>query len=171
MANFNQVVLVGRLTRDPELRYTNEGKPVCEFTLAANRKFTRKSGEAVEEVTFVDVVTWNRVAEITAEFLKKGREVLVSGSLTQDRWVDAQTQQNRSKLRVVAGTLQFLGGGSKDDAPAEGEGVVEGSPEAAEAVTAPAPVPAAVPASIPARVPAPKKAAPGPVQGKTYVRR
>src|SRR5579872_4708000 len=116
MASFNQVVLMGHLTRDPELRYTPQGVAVCDFALAVNRKFTKKDGEKVEEVAFVDVTCWNRLAEIAAEFLLKGRALLISGHLVQDRWEEEGTGKKRSKLRVIADTLQFLGGGSKDDA-------------------------------------------------------
>jgi single-strand DNA-binding protein len=121
MASFNQVTLLGHLTRDPELRYTPQGVAVCDFALAVNRKFTKKDGEKVEEVAFVDVTCWNRLAEIAAEFLLKGRALLISGHLVQDRWEEEGTGKKRSKLRVIADTLQFLGGGSKDDAaPSEG---------------------------------------------------
>ena len=131
MASFNQVTLLGNLTRDPELRYTPQGVAVCDLALAVNRKFTRKSGEKVDEVAFVDITCWDRLAEIAAEFLKKGRPVLVAGHLTQDRWEEEGTGKKRSKLRVVAETLQFLGSGSKDDAapsqeaPAEEEAAPE----------------------------------------------
>jgi len=121
MSDLNSVVLVGRLVRDPEFRYTPQGAPVCEFTLASNRRFTKKDGEKVEEVAFVDVVVWNRLAEISAEYLKKGRMVVVSGQLIQDRWEDKETGQKRSKLRVQAQTTQFLGGGSKDGETSEGD--------------------------------------------------
>jgi len=136
MPSFNSVVLMGHLARDPELRYTPQGVAVSEFTVAVNRKFTKKDGEKAEEVAFVDVTVWTRLAEICAEFLKKGRAVLVSGRLVQDRWEDESTSQKRSKLRVVAETVQFLGGGSKDDAVPSGEAQVE------EAPAAPAPAPA-----------------------------
>ena len=137
MASFNSVVLLGNLTRDPELRYTPQGVAVGDFALAVNRKYSKKDGQKVDEVAFVDITCWNRLAEIAAEFLRKGRPVLVSGHLTQDRWEDEATGQKRSKLRVVAETLQFLGSGSKDDAASEG-----GSP-ALEAIApeAPASVP------------------------------
>jgi len=138
MASFNQVTLLGNLTRDPELRYTPQGVAVCDCSLAVNRRFTKKDGEKVDEVAFVDITCWNRLAEIAAEFLKKGRPVLISGHLTQDRWQDEATGQKRSKLRVVAESLQFLGGGSKDDAHPSEE-------QAAEPLVVPedpAPVPA-----------------------------
>src|SRR5204862_2210345 len=104
MASFSQVTLLGHLTRDPELRYTPQGIAVCDMALAVNRKFTRKSGENVDEVAFVDITCWNRLAENAAEYLKKGRPVLVSGHLAQDRWEDPSSGQKRSKLRVVAET-------------------------------------------------------------------
>ncbi len=136
MASFNQVTLVGNLTRDPELRYTPQGIAVCDLALAVNRKFTKKDGEMVDEVAYVDITCWNKLAEIAAEFLKKGRPLLVSGRLAQDRWEEEGTGKKRSKLRVVAETLQFLGSGSKDDAAPEGGAQAE---EAA-APEAPAPV-------------------------------
>src|SRR5471032_2008216 len=120
MASFNQVTLLGNLTRDPELRYTPQGVAVCDIALAVNRKFTKKDGEKVDEVAYVDVTFWNKLAEIAAEFLIKGRPVLVSGRLAQDRWEEEGTGKKRSKLRVVAETLQFLGSGSKDDTAPEG---------------------------------------------------
>lgn len=136
MASFNQVTLVGNLTRDPELRYTPQGVAVCDLALAVNHKFTKKNGEKVDEVAFVDITCWNRLAEIAAEFLLKGRPVLVAGRLAQDLWEDPTSGQKRSKLRVVAETLQFLGSGSKDDAaPSQ-----EAPAEEAAAPEAPAPV-------------------------------
>lgn len=136
MPSFNQVTLMGNLTRDPELRYTPQGIAVCDLALAVNRKFTKKDGEMVDEVVFVDITCWNKLAEIAAEFLKKGRPLLVSGRLAQDRWEEEGTGKKRSKLLVVAETFQFLGSGSKDDAAPEG-----GAPaEEAAAPEAPAPV-------------------------------
>jgi len=114
MSDLNVVVLVGRLVRDPELRYTPHGAAVAEFTVAANRKFNRKDGEPAQDVVFLDVVAWNRMAEVAAEFLKKGRQVAVTGALVQDRWDDKDSGQKRSRIRLQAQSLQFLGGGSKD---------------------------------------------------------
>lgn len=119
MSSFSSAVLVGNLTADPELRYLSTGPAVASFSLGLNRKFTRKDGEKGEEVSFVDVTCWDRLAEVAAQFLKKGRKVLVSGYLKQDRWEDKETGQKRSKLCVVASQIQFLGGGSRDD---EGDG-------------------------------------------------
>ena len=108
MANFNSVVIVGRLTRDPELKYSPSGAPVCSFSIATSQKYTKADGEKAESTTFLDIDVWRRLAEICAQFLKKGREVLVMGSLKQARWVDKTTQQPRSKIRVVAQSVQFL---------------------------------------------------------------
>ena len=125
MASFNKVVLMGHLARDPELRYTAAGAAVCNFSIAMNRSFTKKEGgEKVDEATFVDVTAWNRTAEVAAEFLKKGRSLMVEGRLTQSHWVDEKSGQKRSKLMVTAERLVFLG--SKKD----GNGAPE--PEAAE---------------------------------------
>ncbi|MHC5059087.1 MAG: single-stranded DNA-binding protein, partial [Planctomycetota bacterium] len=98
MANLNKVLLIGNLTRDPELRYTPQGAAVCEFTLAINRQWTSKQGERREEACFVDIVCWARTAETCAEYLKKGRQAFVEGRLTLDRW-ETPDGQKRSKLR------------------------------------------------------------------------
>lgn len=109
MADFNSVVLIGRLVRDPELKYVGNGAPVCNFSVATSRRWTKDDGQKVEETTFLDVSAWRRLGEICKQFLKKGREVLVMGTLRQSRWTDQETQQARSKIRVVAQTVQFLG--------------------------------------------------------------
>ena len=127
MASLNKVLLIGNLTRDPELRYTPQGAAVCEFAIAMNRTFTSKTGEKKEEVTFIDIVTWARTAEICGEYLKKGRPVFVEGRLQQDRW-EQPDGQKRSRVRVTAERVQFLG------SPAGGGGARGGAaPEAAEA--------------------------------------
>ena len=108
MANFNSVVVVGRLTRDPELRYAANGAPVCSFGLATSQKYSREGGEKAETTTFLDITAWRRLAEICAQFLRKGREVLVMGSLRQSRWTDAKTQQPRTRIKIVAQNVQFL---------------------------------------------------------------
>ena len=110
MASFNKVILLGNLTRDPEVRYTPKGSAVCDLGLAVNRQFTLDSGEKREEVTFVDVVLWARLAEIAGEYLKKGRPVFIEGRLQLDTWDDKQSGQKRSKLRVIGETMQLLGG-------------------------------------------------------------
>src|SRR5262245_59141569 len=119
MSDFNSVVLMGRLARDPELRYVGSGAPVCSFSVATNFNYTKSDGQKAQSVTFVDVTAWRRLAEICSQFLKKGRQVLVTGTLKQDRWVDAKTQQPRSKLKVVAREVKFIG--PKPDAEPEPE--------------------------------------------------
>lgn len=109
MANLNKVMLMGNLTRDPEVRYTPKGTAVCEIGMAINRQFTSDNGEKREEVTFVDVTLWGRQAEIAGEYLKKGRPVFIEGRLQFDTWDDKTSGQKRSKLRVVAEQMQFIG--------------------------------------------------------------
>lgn len=110
MASFNKVILLGNLTRDPEVRYTPKGSAVCDLGIAVNRQYTLDSGEKREEVTYVDVVLWSRLAEIAGEYLKKGRPIFIEGRLQMDSWEDKQTGQKRTKLRVIGETMQLLGG-------------------------------------------------------------
>lgn len=109
MSSYNKVTLIGNLTRDPELKRVKSGQAVTELGLALNRAWTNESGERQEETTFVDVTVWGKTAENAAKFLKKGRSVLVEGRLQLDTWMDSNSGQNRSKLRVVAESLQFMG--------------------------------------------------------------
>jgi single-strand DNA-binding protein len=121
MASFNKVILLGNLTRDPEVRYTPKGTAVTELGMAVNRVYTAENGEKREETTFVDVTLWGRTAEIAGEFLKKGRPVFIEGRLQLDTWDDKQSGQKRSKLKVVGEGLQLIGsrpggsGGGGDD--------------------------------------------------------
>ncbi len=109
MANFNKVMLMGNLTRDPEVRYTPKGTAVCEIGLAINRYFSGESGDKREETTFVDVTLWGRTAEIAGEYLKKGRPVFIEGRLQLDTWDDKTSGQKRSKLKVVGEGMQLIG--------------------------------------------------------------
>ena len=109
MANLNRVLLIGNLTRDPELRYTPKGTAVTDFGLAVSRIYSGEDGEKKEETTFVDVTLWARQAEIAGQYLKKGRPVFIEGRLQLDTWDDKQTGQKRSRLRVVGENLQLLG--------------------------------------------------------------
>src|ERR1700761_1703038 len=109
MASFNKVILVGNLTRDPELRYTPKGTAVAKVGLAVNRNWTSETGEKKEEVTFVDVDIFGRTAENVSQYMRKGRPILIEGRLRLDQWDDKQTGQKRSRLGVVAETVQFLG--------------------------------------------------------------
>ena len=140
MATFNKVILLGNLTRDPELRYTPQGSAVCEFALALNYQYTNKqTGQKVEEVSFIDIVAWGKTGEICAEYLKKGRQVMVEGRLKQDRW-EAQDGKKMSKVRVTAENVQFVGsrpagegggggGGKGGGAPAPEDGPPPGQEE------------------------------------------
>lgn len=121
MANLNKVLLLGNVTRDPEVRYTPKGSAVCDLGIAVNRAYTTDSGEKREEVTFVDVTLWGRTAEVASEYLKKGRPVFIEGRLQMDTWDDKQTGQKRSRLRVVAENMQLLGRPSGGAADATGE--------------------------------------------------
>jgi len=108
MASFNKVILAGNLTRDPELRYTPKGTAVCRFGLAINRNWTSETGEKKEEVTFVDIDAFGRQAEVVAQYMKKGRPIMIEGRLKLDTWEDKQTNQKRSRLGVVLESFQFL---------------------------------------------------------------
>jgi len=109
MASFNKVLLMGNLTRDPELRFTSNGSALAKFGLAVNRKY--KAGEEwKEEVCFVDITVWGKQAENCAEYLSKGRPVFIEGRLQFSTW-ETDDGQKRNKLEVVANTVQFLGQG------------------------------------------------------------
>ncbi len=108
MASLNKVILIGNLTRDPDLRYTPSGAAVCELGLAMNRRFTVNNQER-EETCFVDVTVWAKSAENCKRFLEKGSPVMVEGRLQLDTWEDREGGGKRSKLRVVAEQVQFLG--------------------------------------------------------------
>src|SRR3954466_14257189 len=118
MPNLNKVMLMGNLTRDPEIKYTPKGTAIAELGLAVNRNYTTESGEKREEVTFVDVELWGRLAELAGEYLKKGRPVYIEGRLKLDFWEDKATGQKRSKMRVVGEAMQFLGSKGDDGPPA-----------------------------------------------------
>lgn len=107
MADINRVVLVGRLTRDAELKYISSGTAVCKFSLASNRR--KKSGdEWVDEVSFFDIILWGRQGESLNQYLVKGKQVGVEGELRQNRW--EQDGQSRSRVEIVALNVQLLGG-------------------------------------------------------------
>jgi single-strand DNA-binding protein len=120
MANLNKVFLIGRLTRDPELRYTPGGMGVTEFGLAVNRVYTTASGEKKEETCFVDVNLWGRRGEIAKEHLRKGSPIFIEGRLDYRQW-EAQDGSKRSKLRVVGENFQFLGAPARREAPVAGD--------------------------------------------------
>ena len=109
MANLNKVMLIGNLTRDPEMKYLPKGTAVAEFGLAVSRKYKTESGDLKEETMFIDVSLFSRQAEIAKEYLTKGRNVYIEGRLQLDTWDDKQTGQKRSKHRLVGDTFQMLG--------------------------------------------------------------
>ena len=120
MSSLNKVILIGNLTRDPELRYTPSGTALCKFGLAVNRKSKEK-----EEVTFVDITAWGKTGETASQYLAKGRQVCIEGRLTYSQWED-DGGKKRSKLEVTAEQVTFLGGkdggggretDSEDDVP------------------------------------------------------
>jgi len=118
MVAFNRVILAGNLVRDPEIRYLPSGLSVTSFAIAVNSRY-RQNNEPKEEVSYFDVVAFGKLGETCAEYLSKGRPVLVEGRLRQRRWESEGTK--RSKIEVVAGGVQFLGGGQRGGAPVEGD--------------------------------------------------
>ena len=136
MANLNKVMLIGNLTRDPELRVTPKGTAICQFSLAVNRKFKDESGGEREEVTYIDVEAWSKQGETIAKYCTKGRPLFVEGRLRLDQWEDKTTKEKRSRMKVVLENFQFLGSGRADGA-APGAGGGEGGSEPRYAAPAP----------------------------------
>ncbi len=141
MANLNKVMLIGNLTRDPELRHTPKGTAVAELGLAINRVWKDEQGQKQEETTFVDVTLWGRQAELAQQYLAKGNPVYIEGRLNLDTWDDKATGQKRSKLKVIGENLQFLssgktggaGAGNHDRPQAQSAPQRAGSPQGASA--------------------------------------
>ncbi len=122
MPNLNKVMLMGNLTRDPELRYTPNNTAVANLGMAINRTwFNKQTNEKQEETTFVDLEAWGRTAEVLNQYLKKGRPLYVEGRLKLDTWQDKESGGNRSKLKIVVETFEFL-----DSRGGEGGGGGEG---------------------------------------------
>jgi single-strand DNA-binding protein len=135
MPNLNKVMLMGNLTRDPEIKYTPKGTAIANFGIAVNRTFTPSDGgEKREEVTFIDLEAWGRTAEIIGEFFKKGRPIFIEGRLKLDQWDDKTTGKKMSKLRVVVETFEFLG---SRDGGGGGGGEGGGSAPSGESRSAP----------------------------------
>jgi single-strand DNA-binding protein len=109
MPSLNKVLLMGNLTRDPELRVTPKGTPICQFGLAINRQFKMESGETREEVIFVDIEAWGKQGETIAKYVTKGRPLYVEGRLKLDQWEDKNTKEKKSRMKVVLEQFQFLG--------------------------------------------------------------
>ena len=108
MASYNKVLLMGNLTRDPELRFTTSGAPVTNLRIAVNRVYTNRAGERKEETCFVTIVVWGKQAESCAEYLRKGKPIFIEGSL-RNRNVETEEGKNRNVLEIVAQRVQFLG--------------------------------------------------------------
>jgi single-strand DNA-binding protein len=110
MASLNKVMLIGNLTRDPEVRFTPKGTAVCDIGLAVNRRFINEAtGERQEEVTYLDITLWGRQAEVAGQWLHKGKPVFIEGRLQMDTWEDKATGQKRNKIKVVCENMQLLG--------------------------------------------------------------
>lgn len=132
MASLNKVMLIGNLTRDPEVRFTPKGTAVCDMALAVNRRFLNEAtGERQDEVTYLDIVLWGKQAELAGQYLAKGRSVFIEGRLQMDSWEDKATGQKRTKIRIVCENMQFLdskgsgaggGGGNYSGGGDDGEG-------------------------------------------------
>jgi single-strand DNA-binding protein len=131
MNNLNSILIEGNLVRDPELKYTPKGAPVCTFVLASNR-WWKQEEEVQKEVSFFEISTWNRLAEVCGEYLKKGRGVRVVGRLKQDRWADPEGK-SRSKVMIVAEHVEFKPQLKKQDGDGkDGEAGAEGQAEAVD---------------------------------------
>lgn len=144
--SLNKVLLIGNLTRDPELRYTPQGTPVCTFGLATNRSWQPTTGERQEETEWHRIVAWNKLAELCAELLFKGRKVYVEGRLQTRNWTDAQGQE-RTTVEIVIENMIVLDSKRKEGAPAAAE-----EEYAAEAPAAPEPTTAKAKAGKPVKV-------------------
>ena len=123
MASLNKVLLMGNLTRNPEIRYTPGGSAVCEFGMAINRRFMQANGQEKDETCFVDITVWGKQAESSSRFLQKGSSVFVEGRLVYDQWNEKETGNKRSRLRIYAERVQFL---DRRDAAAPQGGEAEG---------------------------------------------
>lgn len=133
MASFNKVILMGNLTRDPELRQTQSGTSVCRFSIAVNRSYNGQDGNLREETCFIEVDSFGRTAENIGKYFSKGKPILLEGRLRQDTWDDKETGKSRSKLVVVLDRFEFVGGSSRDsgsdfDQPSTGNSYKRTSP-------------------------------------------
>jgi len=118
MPNLNKVIVMGNLTRDPELRQTPNNTDVCQIGMAINRNYTDGGGEKQQETTFVDAEAWGKTGEVINQYLHKGDPILVEGRLKFDQWQD-QDGNRRSRLKVVIERFEFIGTGSRSEATVE----------------------------------------------------
>ncbi len=138
--NLNHVVLAGHLTRDPELRQIGVDKVVANTSIAINRRWKDPTtGEQREEATFIEIEAWSRTAELMGQYLKKGSAAYIEGRLKVDTWDDKDSGQKRSRVKVVADTVQFLGGRPGEDGERQPHANVNAGPAARPAASAPAP--------------------------------
>ena len=137
MASFNKVILIGNLTRDVELKYLPKGTPVCNLSMAVNRRWKTEAGEEKEDVYFAECKAFGKQAETLAQYVRKGHPLLVEGRLTREEWDDKKTGDKRSTTRIMIETFQFLKGRDEGDAPAPRRETA--SAPAAPAPAAPAP--------------------------------
>lgn len=119
MPSYNKVILIGNLTRDPELKYTPKGAAICDIGIAVNRKWKTEGGQEQEEVAFIDCTAFGKTAETVAKFFRKGAPIMVEGRLKMDSWEDRQTNQQRTKLKVVLESFTFVGGEKDSDSNRE----------------------------------------------------
>lgn len=126
MTSFNKVILIGNLTRDPELRVTANGSSICKLGLAVNRVYQTRDGERREETTFIDIDAFGKQAEVISKYMRKGRPLLVEGRLKLDQW--ESDGQKRSRLGVVLEGFQFLGNRDDADSKSGGSGYEQSSP-------------------------------------------
>ena len=148
MAGFNKIILIGNLTRDPQLSYLPNQTPVCEIGLAVNRKFRKQDGQQGEEVCFIDCSAFGKQAETLNQYMTKGRQILVEGRLQLDQW-ETQDGQKRSKHRVNIQNFQFLDGGGQG----RGGGSSQGQGGYTQQAAAPQSAPQAAPQSAPQSAP------------------
>lgn len=137
MANFNRVILLGNLTRDPELRTTPKGTSVCQFGMAVNRVF-RNGDDTQEETTFVDLEAWGKQAEIISKYVQKGNPLFIEGRLKFDSW-ESKEGEKRSKLKVIVENMQLMG--SRSDNAGQSGGNFTPAPRSAPAPSSQAPAP------------------------------
>lgn len=127
MRGFSKAIITGNLTRDPELRTTPNGAPVCSFSVAVNRTYRDSNGEQKEDVSYIDCSAWNRLGEMINQYAKKGSAVLVSGRLDQRSWEDKNGGGKRSRVEIVAEDFNFLGGGARDGGNSSSFGANDGA--------------------------------------------
>ena len=142
MSSFNKVILLGRLTRDPELRVTPNGNHICKFSVATSRKFKGSDGVLKEETTFVDIDTFGKQAEVISKYFSKGKPILVEGRLRLDQW-ESKTGEKRSKLNVVLENFQFIGGREDEGRYSSSQGTNTGYEQSSPPARAPEPAAAA----------------------------